>query len=65
MLLAASVEFGVELSASFMVGDRASDIEAGRNAGCKTIHLRHPDESAVTGADHEIRSLDELLQIIL
>lgn len=64
MLLAASVEFGVQLTRSFMVGDRASDIEAGRSAGCTTIHLRHPHDSAVPDADHEIRSLDELLQII-
>ena len=64
LLLQASAEFDIELSSSFMVGDRGSDIEAGRRAGCTTIHLRHPHDAAVTGADHEIRSLTELLAII-
>jgi D-glycero-D-manno-heptose 1,7-bisphosphate phosphatase len=30
-------ENNIDLSKSFMVGDAASDIEAGRNAGCKTV----------------------------
>jgi D-glycero-D-manno-heptose 1,7-bisphosphate phosphatase len=64
MLLRAGAEFGIDLALSFMVGDRASDIEAGREAGCATIHLRHPHDTAETGADHEIRSLRELLAIV-
>jgi D-glycero-D-manno-heptose 1,7-bisphosphate phosphatase len=64
MLLQATTEFGIELSGSFMVGDRAADVEAGRRAGCTTIHLRHPYDTTVTEADHEIRTLAELLDII-
>jgi D-glycero-D-manno-heptose 1,7-bisphosphate phosphatase len=65
MLLAARAEFGIELGSSFMVGDRDSDIEAGRAAGCRTIYLRHEGDCAPpTGADHEIRALRELLTII-
>lgn len=65
MLLSASADFNVDLTQSFMVGDRASDVEAGRAAGCRTIHLRHPsDAQAPTGADHEISRLRELLDII-
>jgi D-glycero-D-manno-heptose 1,7-bisphosphate phosphatase len=65
MLLEAHAEFSVDLAHSFMVGDRASDIEAGRSAGCRTVHLRHDDDrSPATGADHEIRALAELLAII-
>lgn len=37
MLLEAEKDFGIDLPASFMIGDRASDIEAGRAAGCRTI----------------------------
>jgi D-sedoheptulose 7-phosphate isomerase len=37
MLLEAARKHNVDLSASFMVGDRWRDIEAGYNAGCKTI----------------------------
>jgi D-glycero-D-manno-heptose 1,7-bisphosphate phosphatase len=33
----AAREFGIDLSRSFMIGDRPSDIQAGINAGAKTI----------------------------
>jgi D-glycero-D-manno-heptose 1,7-bisphosphate phosphatase len=36
-LLDAAVEYGLDLSRSFMIGDRPSDIQAGVNAGAKTI----------------------------
>jgi len=39
MLLTAARELGISLSASFMVGDRRSDIEAGAVAGCQTIWI--------------------------
>ena len=42
MLLEAAFEYGIDLGKSFMVGDRASDIEAGVKAGCSSIFLnRH------------------------
>ena len=45
MLLEAAFEFGIDLGKSFMVGDRASDIEAGVKAGCSAIFLnRHYSE---------------------
>jgi D-sedoheptulose 7-phosphate isomerase len=37
MLLEAARKHNIDLAASFMVGDRWRDIEAGYNAGCKTI----------------------------
>lgn len=39
MLLAAARKHNVDLAASFMIGDRWRDIEAGHNAGCKTIFI--------------------------
>ncbi|MDR1520298.1 MAG: HAD family hydrolase [Planctomycetota bacterium] len=39
LLLEAAGKWGVDLSASWMVGDRASDVAAGRAAGCRTIFL--------------------------
>jgi D-glycero-D-manno-heptose 1,7-bisphosphate phosphatase len=65
MLLEGQQEHGILLSSSFMVGDRASDIEAGRAAGCSTILLRAPTDSEPSSADHEIRALAELLDIIV
>ena len=34
MLLRAAADFNIDLSSSFMIGDRMSDINAGVNAGC-------------------------------
>jgi D-glycero-D-manno-heptose 1,7-bisphosphate phosphatase len=41
MLLEAAEKYAIELPESFMIGDRAKDIEAGRRAGCRTIFLDH------------------------
>lgn len=37
MILDAAQEHGIDLAASYVVGDRWRDIEAGRNAGCLPI----------------------------
>lgn len=37
LLLRAAARDGIDLAASYMIGDRWRDIEAGRGAGCKTI----------------------------
>jgi D-glycero-D-manno-heptose 1,7-bisphosphate phosphatase len=42
MLLLAAREHGIDLMASFMVGDRWSDIEAGRAAGCRSFLIDMP-----------------------
>jgi D-glycero-D-manno-heptose 1,7-bisphosphate phosphatase len=39
LILAAATEKSIDLSKSWLIGDRASDIEAGRRAGCRTIFL--------------------------
>lgn len=39
MILEAARKHNIDLSRSFMVGDRWRDIDAGHNAGCKTILL--------------------------
>ena len=38
-LIDAKKEFGIDLSESFVIGDRKSDFEMGKNAGCMTIHV--------------------------
>lgn len=40
MLLRAAEEHGLDLPASFAIGDKKSDILAGRAAGCRTILVR-------------------------
>lgn len=39
MLLLAAEKYNIDLSASYMIGDGANDIEAGRAAGCKVCAL--------------------------
>ncbi|MEZ5367406.1 MAG: HAD-IIIA family hydrolase, partial [Bryobacterales bacterium] len=41
MLLEAAAERHIDLTRSFMVGDRWKDIEAGRQAGCRTVWLEN------------------------
>lgn len=49
MVLDAAARYGVDLGKSYFVGDRASDIDTGRNAGCGTILV-------LTGAGPETRA---------
>jgi D-glycero-D-manno-heptose 1,7-bisphosphate phosphatase len=66
MLLDAAAGLNIDLSRSFMVGDRWRDIEAGRAAGCRTILVQnHYDEKPALDPDHVVRSLSEAAQIIL
>jgi len=40
MLREAAAAHGIDLSRSWMIGDKAIDIECGQNAGCQTILVR-------------------------
>jgi len=40
MLLKAAEEHGIDLSRSWMIGDKDIDLEAGRNAGCRVALVR-------------------------
>jgi len=51
MLLQAAKELRIDLNRSWMIGDSASDVEAGRRAGCRTILLaRNGSTAAATEA---------------
>jgi len=76
LLLRAADELQLDLRASFMVGDRVTDIVAGQRAGCRTVlvktgrHLEPPIESAepfdaATQPDHACASLAEAATWIL
>jgi D-glycero-D-manno-heptose 1,7-bisphosphate phosphatase len=39
LIFQAAHDLGIDLSRSYMIGDKLSDIEAGNRAGCKTILL--------------------------
>jgi D-glycero-D-manno-heptose 1,7-bisphosphate phosphatase len=66
MLLDAAREHDIELAQSFMVGDRWKDVEAGRNAGCKTVFLnREYSEAMPDHPDVTVRDLGEAVDWIL
>jgi D-glycero-D-manno-heptose 1,7-bisphosphate phosphatase len=59
MLVEAAAELDIDLRASVMVGDRASDVEAGTRAGCRTvfIDLDYTAELRPAQVDHVVASL--------
>jgi D-glycero-D-manno-heptose 1,7-bisphosphate phosphatase len=66
MLRRAAERFAIDCTQSFMVGDRASDIEAGRAVGCRTIFIDrgYADENP-EHADFKVDSLSAAAQIVL
>lgn len=58
LLLRAAARYNIDLSASFMVGDRWKDVEAGRRAGCTTVLIEHgyTEEDSKNAADYRARS---------
>ncbi len=66
MLLDAAAAWELDLAASYMVGDRASDIACGRAAGCRTvfIDLDYTTEAAPTGQDATVANLAEAVDWI-
>jgi D-glycero-D-manno-heptose 1,7-bisphosphate phosphatase len=66
MILAAGRDWDVDLSLSFMVGDRWRDIEAGRRAGCRTVLVGdHREEGRQVFPGHHVESLGAAAGIIL
>lgn len=59
MLEELAARWGVDLSASYMVGDSWRDMEAGRAAGCTTVLVRRPYNEGVS-ADVVVRELREV-----
>jgi D-glycero-D-manno-heptose 1,7-bisphosphate phosphatase len=65
-LLKAAKEHQIDLSKSFMVGDRWRDIEAGNSAGCKTFFINYRyTEQKPDAPDFIVSSLLEAKKIIL
>jgi D-glycero-D-manno-heptose 1,7-bisphosphate phosphatase len=66
LLYRAAHDFGIDLSSSFMVGDRWRDVEAGRRAGCKTFFIdRSYGGRPPSSCDFRVESLIEASRIIV
>ncbi len=67
MILDAARKHNVDLAESFMVGDRWRDVEAGQNAGCRTIFIDggYEERQPARPADARVHSLKEAADWIL
>jgi D-glycero-D-manno-heptose 1,7-bisphosphate phosphatase len=66
LLLEAARSLGIDLSSSFMIGDRRPDMEAGRCVGCRTFFVDHGyGEPPPVDFDFRVGSLLEASTIIL
>ncbi len=66
MLLEAASEYGIDLAASYMIGDRWRDVGAGKNAGCRTIFIDHGyDERRPCVADWVVADLAAADKVVL
>jgi D-glycero-D-manno-heptose 1,7-bisphosphate phosphatase len=76
MLLQAAQDLEIDLEASWMVGDRARDVIAGRRAGCKTVRIRgrfrpsdqgqdESEDEEEARADFTVRNFVDAARVIL
>lgn len=66
MLLEAALEWDINLTGSFMVGDRWRDVAAGKAAGCFTYFIDYQyQEKPAVGPDSIVESLEEASRLIL
>lgn len=67
MLLEAAVDLEIDLTSSWMIGDKPIDVECGRNAGCRTVLVRTGYGSAQsnTNADFVMKDVTEALKLII
>jgi len=67
MLLEGQHKYALELSQSYIIGDRWKDIAAGKNAGCKTIWINrgYKEMQPDPPADYTALSLAEAVQWIV
>jgi len=66
LIFRAAADYNVDVSASFMVGDRWSDIAAGQAAGCKTILICCAySQCERCRPDFQVQSLPEAAAVIL
>lgn len=65
LLLAAAAKYEIDLAASFFIGDRWRDIEAGAAAGCRTVLIDRCYNERSAKAETCVQSLSEAADWIL
>ena len=67
LMVRAAQQYGIDLSNSYLVGDRWRDIDAGARAGCKTVWIDYgyAERAPASTPDARVRSLSEAVDWIL
>lgn len=66
MLLRAAKALNIDLTRSFLIGDRWRDVDCGRGAGCRTVFVdRNYSEELRQTPDWTVRSFTEAVEVIL
>ena len=60
----AQIKYSVDLTNSWMIGDRDTDIYCGQSVGAKTIMIRGEDKASQSRPDFKANSLKEAVEII-
>jgi D-glycero-D-manno-heptose 1,7-bisphosphate phosphatase len=65
MLLEAAKELKIDFKRSIMIGDRASDIAAGKRVNCRTVFVDYDyTESKPIAPDFTVKSADKLISLV-
>ena len=65
MLLKSIKEFNIDTRMSYLIGDRWSDIEAGKKVKCKTIFIdRNYEEKKPNNPDFTVKSFKKAVEVI-
>lgn len=64
LLFDAAKDYHLDLTQCYMVGDSQSDIDAGHNAGAKSILVNTHYNTNVRGFDWEIKNISDILNLI-
>lgn len=62
MLLEAAEKWNIDLGMSWMIGDRKSDMKAGKRAGCNTILVGDGDGEPIPETDHYFGDLYKVIE---
>ena len=66
MILHAAKELEIDLTRSFMIGDRWRDVNCGRQAGCRTVFIDHGySEDLRDKPDWTVKSFGEAVAVVL
>ena len=64
LILEAVRKWGIDLCSSYLIGDTKRDMEAGKNAGCRTVLLNRPYNQNYQNCDFKVNSLEEFAELL-